>query len=130
MRSLLFVFAAFFMVTGSAQADQTIAERVVPYKNLVLTLQLSDAPTDTIDCKHGRYAGRMLSAVKGYPASTQRLNLGCWLVDRDGGIEYSGVDQVSGRDISIKLTVDDFKTLPGFTRWADYMGPFMVTTAH
>jgi hypothetical protein len=117
------------MVAGAAQADQPIAERVVPYKKLVLTLQLSDAPTDTIDCKFGNHAARLLSAVAGDPGSTRRINLGCWLVNRDGSVEYSGVDQVTGNDIYIKLTTADFKTLPAFTSWGNYMGKFMVTSA-
>lgn len=130
MKHIVAAAALMLAFIGSVQADQPIAERVVPYKKLVLTLQLSDGPVDSIDCKFGRHSARMLSAIAGDPASTQRINLGCWLVDRDGHVEYSGVDQVTGQEIYIRLTVDDFKTLPGFTSWAAYMGPFLVTSTH
>lgn len=128
MKRILAAAALALAFIGAAQA-QPIAERVVNYKKIVLTLQLSDGPVDSIDCKFGHHAARMLSAMAGYPASTQRINLGCWLVNRDGSIEYSGVDQNTGKDIYILLSVDDFKTLPAFTTWSDYMGQFITASA-
>jgi hypothetical protein len=127
MKQVIAAIGLVLAMVGSANAEQAIAERVVTYKTTVLTLQLSDGPVDSIDCKFGQHSARMLSAVAGYPASTQRINLGCWLVNRDGSVEYSGVDQNTGKDIYILLSVDDFKKLPGFTTWSDYMSQFLLT---
>jgi hypothetical protein len=121
---------AALMLTGisSAFAAGSIAERVVNANGYVLTLQLSDQKADAYTrCKHGDLAARMLSAREGDPNSTRRINLGCWLVNRDGSVEYSGVDENTGQDIYMRIDASNFKQLAGFKTWGDYMGPFMLS---
>lgn len=125
-----FAILAALMLGGVApvMADQVVAERVVVTGNTVLTLQLSDQKADgATSCRYGDLAARMLAGRVGDTNSTQRINLGCWLVNRDGSIEYSAVDQGTGKDIYIRLTTQDFKTTRAFKSWGDYMGPFLLS---
>lgn len=127
-----FAILAAIMLGGiaPAMASEVVAERVVVTGNTVLTLQLSDQKADgATACRYGNLAARMLAARVGDQNSTQRINLGCWLVNRDGSIEYSAVDQNTGRDIHIQLTTNDFKTTRAFKSWGAYMGPFLLSNA-
>lgn len=124
MKLFPFLAAALLGCIQPALADQAIAERVVHANGYVLTVQLSDVKSDA-QCKFGKLAARILSAREGYPA--QRINLGCWVVNRDGSVEYSGYDEANGKDVYMKMDAAVFTQLPGFKSWGDYMGPFLLS---
>ena len=121
---------AALMLTGisSAFAAGPIAEVSTVENGFEVKLQLSDQKADAYTaCKFGKLAARILVTRVGEPNSTQRTSVGCWVVNRDGAVEYSSLNEQTRQFDYAKVDAGNFKKLAGFTEWGNYMGPFMVS---
>uniref|UniRef100_A0AAU6W2X9 DUF2141 domain-containing protein n=1 Tax=Pseudomonas phage Touem01 TaxID=3138548 RepID=A0AAU6W2X9_9VIRU len=129
MNRIAIIAALTLAATGTAHAG-AIAEAASVDAGYEVRLQLSDAKSDaSVPCKFGKLSARILTARVGDPNSTVRTSVGCWVVNRDGSVEYSSMNERTGQFDYAKVDASNFKKLAGFTEWGAYMGPFMLSDA-
>ncbi|WP_154660664.1 hypothetical protein [Pseudomonas cremoricolorata] len=117
--------AALVMCSGNS-FSAVVAEKIVIQDGYTIRLQLLDeevaGPIEKfIKCQFGVNLARLSSEVVGAPQTNELQALGCWVVNRDGFIEFSATDHHTGHPIYLKTSVDQYTTAPAFTSWGDYM---------
>jgi len=118
-----FILGSLMLLSSApAFAADTIAEAATVESGYVIKLQLSDQQADAYTpCKFGTLAARIVATRVGDANSTQRMSLGCWIVNRDGSVEYSSKNERTGQFDYAKMDASNFKKLSGFKSWGEYM---------
>lgn len=125
------IFCVAMGLAGAAHAG-TIAEKVVTQNGSTVRLQLMDekvqgALAKYVKCEFGTMLGRLSAEVAGAPQSNQLMALGCWVVSRNGAIEFSAVDSTTGKFMYIRTDASEYRKTAIFSSWEDYMGNFMLS---
>lgn len=126
------ILATAMLLSSQAFASSVIAEKAVTANGYTVRLQLLDekvegALRNIVKCEFGSNLARMSTEVAGAPQSSKLSSMGCWVVSRDGTIEYSALDRTTGKFLYVKTSADQYQTYSAFKTWGDYMGAFMLS---